>query len=113
VLHCVYIVEPPTLLDDLLEDSARIFHRHSGIIQRVFHDQWLQALGQEVARLQIADANANPARVEARARERLRGYRAALRQKRDELTRAEQERWDNRDRAARAYVAAMEPARAA
>ncbi len=33
-----YIPEPATLLEDLLEDSARVFHRHCAIIQRVFHE---------------------------------------------------------------------------
>jgi hypothetical protein len=96
VSYRVYIEEPPSLLDDLLEDSARRYHRHCAIIQRVFHERWLVAL-QEVA----GD------RVEARARERLRFVRAALREAEREMIREEAEARDARDAATRTYAAAL------
>ena len=47
----VYIVEPSTLLDSLLEDSLCLFHNRCAIIQRVFHAQWLTTLGEKIVRI--------------------------------------------------------------
>jgi small-conductance mechanosensitive channel len=108
--HRVYLVDPPTLLDDLLEDSARVYHRHVAIIQAIFHDQWLAALAQAVGEGQLRAPDAPPAQVEAAARERLRGYRRALAEKAREMMREQQDQRHARDRAIRAYVAAREGA---
>ena len=104
----VYIVEPPTLLDDLLEDSDRVFHHHCTIIQRVFHDRWLELVGEMVAREQIENPDANPCSVEARARDRLRPSRRSLREKQDMLIRKERTRRCQRDEAIRSYVASLQ-----
>ena len=110
MLHHVYLVDPPTLLDDLLEDSARVYHRHCAIIQAVFHAQWLQTLGDEVGKDQLRSPDAPPARVEAAARARLRGYRRALGEKAREMIREQHDRRLDRDRAIRAYVASLQTA---
>jgi len=96
VSYRVYIDEPPSLLDDLLEDSARCYHRHCAIIQRVFHERWLVAL-QEIAGDTVAP----------RARERLRRVRAALREAARQMIREEAEARDARNAAIRAYTAAL------
>src|SRR5438552_16708134 len=90
-LYHVYIGEPPTLLDDLLEDSARVFHHHCVIIQRVFHKRWLELVGEMVARVQIDNPNAKPSLVEARARDRLQAARLALREKQGGLIQEERD----------------------
>jgi hypothetical protein len=108
----VYIEEPPTLLDDLLEDSARRYHRHCAVIQRAFHERWLEALGEEVGRRQIERPDAAAALVEAWAREKLRPARAALRDAQREMIREEAEARAVRDAAIRAYVASQPAGRA-
>jgi hypothetical protein len=105
VPYHVYLVEPPTLLDDLLEDSARVYHRSCAVIQSVFHDQWLQTLGKEVGRQQLASPDAAAAEVEARARKRLAEYRLALRARAADMIREQRELRGERDRAIRAFVA--------
>jgi hypothetical protein len=111
VPYHVYVVEPPTLLDDLLEDSARVFHHHCVIIQRVFHDRWLELVGEMVAKGQIEDPDANPSVVESRARDRLRASRLALREKQGMLIQQERDRRSQRDAAIHAYVASLQSAR--
>jgi hypothetical protein len=96
---------PVRTLDDLLEDSARVFHHHCVIIQRVFHDRWLELVGEMVAKEQIKDPDANPSLVEARARDRLRASRLALREKQGTLIQQERDRRSQRDAAICAYVA--------
>jgi hypothetical protein len=103
-------VDPPTLLDDLLEDSARVYHHHCAVIQSVFHARWLERLGDEIGAGQLRFPDANPRLVEAEARKRLQGYRQALRQKAREMLRGQQDERLERDRAIRAYVAAREAA---
>jgi hypothetical protein len=106
VPYRVYIVEPPTLLDDLLEDSARRFHFHCAVVQRVFHERWLRALAEAVGRLQIERPDDPVALVEARARQGLTPLRAALRKAQREMLGEEALARAARDEAIRAYVAA-------
>ena len=101
----VTITEPTTLRDDLLEDSARVFHRHCAIIQRVFHERWLQLVGDLVGIAQIENPDANPALVEAWARNRLQDCRLALREKQDAFLEVERARRSERDAAIHAYAA--------
>jgi hypothetical protein len=110
VPYRVYIVEPPTLLDDLLEDSGRRYHHDCAVIQRVFHERWLKALWEKVGQEQIERPDDAPALVEARARESLRPLRAALREAQREMMREEGQARAARDEAIRAYVASL-PAR--
>ncbi len=105
MLYHVYIAEPPTLLDDLLEDSARVFHHHCGIIQRVFHERWLELVAELVGKEQLETPDEKPSKVEARAHERLRGVRAALREKQKLLIQKERNSQTVRDAAIRVYVA--------
>jgi hypothetical protein len=108
--HHVYIAEPPTLLDDLLEDSARVFHHQCVIIQRVFHQRWLQLVSETVGKEQIENPNDNPALVEARARERLRPVRLDLREKQGTLIQEQRDQHGQRDAAIRAYIASLQTA---
>src|SRR5438445_12030392 len=85
VQYHVSLVEPPTLLDDLLEDSGRHYHRCCAIIQQVFHDQWLKTLADEIGKEQIRCPQAAVALVQSRVRERLRACRLALRNKAAEM----------------------------
>lgn len=103
--HHVYIAEPPSLLDDLLEDSARVFHHHCVIIQRVFHERWLELVGERVGREQIDHPEANPALIEAQARRHLEPTRRLLREKQEMLIQTERGKRAERDAAIRAYVA--------
>ena len=104
----VYIGEPPSLLDDLLEDSARVFHHHCVIIQRVFHERWLELVGELVAKEQIEDPDAKPSLVEARARDRLVATRKVLREKQQMLIQQERDKRCQRDAAIQAYVASLQ-----
>src|SRR3979411_791051 len=97
VPYHVYIVEPPTLLDDLLEDSARVFHHHCVIIQRVFHERWLTLVGEMVGKEQIDNPDANPAKVGAHVRGRLRECRVALHAKRETMVQEERDKRTQRD----------------
>jgi hypothetical protein len=108
--HHVYIAEPPTLLDDLLEDSARVFHHHCVIIQRVFHKRWLQLVGEMVGKEQMESPNDNSLLVEARARERMQPVRLALREKQGTLIQEQRDLHCQRDAAIRAYVASLQRA---
>ena len=101
----VYIVDPPTLLDDLLEDSARVFHHHCVIIQRVFHERWLELVGERIGQEQIKDPDANPSVVEANARRFLQPTRKILREKQAMLIEQERDKRAQRDAAIRAYIA--------
>jgi hypothetical protein len=107
----VSITEPATLLEDLLEDSARIFHRHCAIIQCAFHDRWLQLVGEMVGAAQIENPDANPSLVEECARNRLRDCRLALREKQGIMIQEERDRRSERDSAINAYVASGQTAR--
>jgi hypothetical protein len=102
VLPCVSLVEVSTLLDDLLEDSDRIYHRHCALIQRAFHAQWLKTLGEETAWEQTRTPD--PDLAEAAARRRLQGCRQALREAAAEMIREQRQQQDARDRAIRAYA---------
>ena len=106
----VYLVEPPTLLDDLLEDSGRLYHRCCAIIQQVFHEQWLKTLADEVGKEQIRYPQTAAALVESRARQRLRNCRLALRQKAAEMILEQQSRRAERDRAISTFVATLHAA---
>jgi hypothetical protein len=107
VPYRVYIGEPPTLLDDLLEDSSRVYHGRCAVIQRAFHERWLETLGAAIGQEQIEHADDAPAAVEARARLRLRPVWVALRDgKRELILRQEAER-AARDEAISAYVASL------
>jgi len=108
VPYHVYIVEPPTLLDDLLEDSDRVFHHHCAIIQRVFHNRWLELLSEMVGKEQIENPDDNPSLVEARARDRLHAVRMALREKKEALIQEERDKRSQRDAAISAYVASLQ-----
>ncbi len=106
----VYIVDPPTLLDDLLEDSARVFHHHCVIIQRVFHERWLELVGEEVGKAQIKDPDANPSLIEANARRYLQPTRKLLREKQTMLIEQEGAKRAQRDAAIHAYIGARQAA---
>jgi hypothetical protein len=108
VHHHVYIVDPPTLLDDLLEDSARVFHHHCVIIQRVFHERWLELLGDCVGKEQIDNPDAKPSLVEAQARRHLQPTHKILREKQGLLIQQERDKRAQRDEAIHAYVAARQ-----
>lgn len=103
----VYIAEPPTLLDDLLEASAQRFHGRCAIVQRVFHEQWLKSLAEAIAREQIEHLDAPAALVEARARQRLRPVWEALRQGKRDMIREQESERAARDEAIRAYVRSL------
>ena len=103
----VYIGEPPTLLDGLLEDSGSLFNKCCAIIQRVFHEQWLTTLGEKIGEEQIEHPDDPPAQVEARVREYLRKCRLALQEKQRELIREIGEARALRDEAIRAYVGSL------
>jgi hypothetical protein len=107
----VYIGEPPTLLDDLLEDSARLYHHHCAIIQRVFHERWLTALAEKIGEEQIEHPDDAPAAVEARVRGCLCSVRAALREGQREMIREQAEARAARDQAIRAYVSSLDARR--
>jgi hypothetical protein len=107
----VYIMEPTTLLDDLLEDSARVFHRQCAVIQLKFHDRWLQLVGELVGITQIENPDANPSLVAACARSRLQACRLLLRKKQGVLIQEERDRRSERDAAIHAYVASVQTAR--
>ncbi|MBY0229880.1 MAG: hypothetical protein K2W96_11415 [Gemmataceae bacterium] len=100
----VYIAEPPTLLDDLLEASLRLFHNRCAVIQRVFHAQWLKALGQRLEQERAIHPNGCPEMLEARAREWLSLCRALLREKQAEMLQGQADERKRRDEAIRAYV---------
>ena len=106
----VYLVEPPTLLDDLLEDSGRLYHRCCAIIQQVFHDQWRKTLADEVGKEQLRYPQAAAAVVESRVRQRLRNCRLALRQKAAEMIHEQHVKLADRDRAIGAFVATVQAA---
>ena len=53
MLPCCRPVDPLPLLEDLLEDSARIYHRHCALVQRIFHARWLALLGSNAYDLAI------------------------------------------------------------
>ncbi len=105
--HCVYLIQPPSLLDDLLEDSARIYHRHCAVIQSAFHEQWLTMLDQELATERERCPGASDGWIESQVRGRLEEYRVALRRRADELIAEERGHRDHRDSAIRAYVSAQ------
>jgi hypothetical protein len=105
VPYHVYLVDPPTLLDDLLEASLRLCHNRCAIIQRVFHEHWLEVLGRRVGDEQIRTPDERPTAVEARARDALRLCRQVMRDKEREMIRDEEGRRVSRDQAIRTYVA--------
>jgi hypothetical protein len=107
VPYHTYICEPPTLLDDLLEVSARLYHNRCAVIQRAFHQEWLKALGEKVGEEQIERPDDPVALVEARARESLRTLRTALREGQREMIREQEAARAARDQAIRAYVASL------
>jgi hypothetical protein len=90
-----------SLLEDLLEASASLYHRHVATIQRVFVEQYLQTLRDRIAQ--------NP-RFRA---ERLEAYRQALREKQEEMILEQSELRRERDAKIHAYVAALEQPREA
>jgi hypothetical protein len=100
-------VECLTLLDDLLADSDRIYHRNVTIIQKVFHEQFLNTVGEYVGREQVASPLTPPALVEALVCGRLSQYRQELRQVQAGLIAEEREKRVGRDRAIHAYVASL------
>jgi hypothetical protein len=103
----VYIGEPPTLLDDLLEDSESLFQKCCAIVQRVFHEQWLTTLGEKIGEEQAAHPDEPPAVVEGRALDNLRVCRLALLEKQREMIRMHEESRAARDEAIRAYVGSL------
>jgi hypothetical protein len=105
--HAVYLVQPPTLLDDLLEDSARIYHRHCAVIQSAFHEQWVGTIDQELAAERERCPGASEGWIESQVRGRLEDYRVALRRRGDELIAEERGRRDERDAAIRNYVGTL------
>ncbi|MFO0843559.1 MAG: hypothetical protein U0797_14340 [Gemmataceae bacterium] len=100
----VYITEPPTLLEDLLEDSARLYHNRCAVTHRVFHVEWLKQLAEAVAREQAKRPGDQTAEVERRARRRLAYVRQALREGRKVLLGELERERSARDQAIRAFV---------
>ena len=103
----VYIGDPPTLLDDLLEDSESLFQKCCAIVQRVFHEQWLVTLAERIGEEQIEHPDDPAAQVEGRARDSLRECRAALHEKQREMIHMHGEARDARNAAIRAYVVSL------
>lgn len=103
----VYVVEQPTLLDDLLEDSDRLFHHRSAIIQQAFHEQWLKSLGEAIGQEQIEHADDKPALVELRARQRLQGCWRALHREQRVMIENEVIARGERNQAIKDYVASL------
>ena len=103
----VYIGDPPTLLDNLLEDSASLFHKCWAVVQRIFHEQWLTTLGEKIGEEQLHHPNDPPAEIEARVRQYLRPCRVALREKQRELIGELETERARRDEAIHAYVASL------
>ena len=99
LIHC------PTLLDDLLEDSARVYHHHCAIIQSIFHKEWLKRLEDEIGKEQIESPDDKPALIESRVRQRLQPSRHALHKAAREMIREQRDKWTARDAAILAYVA--------
>ena len=97
--------ERHALLNDLLEDSERLYHRNVTTIQKVFHAQWLKTVGEYVGRVQMEFPEEPPALVEAAVRSRLSAYRQELRRVQAVLIAQEREQRDGRERGIRAYVA--------
>ena len=85
---------PGSLLTDLLEDSAGLYHRDVAIIQRVFAEQYFQTLA------------ARRAGNRWFAEENLHGYRQALKSKQDELVLAQRCLRQQRDANIHAFVTA-------
>jgi hypothetical protein len=107
-----YLVTPPaaecpTLLDDLLADSERLYHRHVTIIQKAFHEQWLQTVRDQAGREPSVFAGESPAQIEARVRDRLSIYRQELRRRQAGLIAEEREQRAGREQGIRAYVASV------
>jgi hypothetical protein len=103
-------VDNVPLLEELLDVSARIYHRNVATIQRVFHERWLELLHAAIGRDQIEEPDAKPALVEARARDGLSLIRRALREKQAALMREERNQRALRDRGIRRYVASLDAA---
>jgi hypothetical protein len=97
----------PALLEDLLDASARLYHRHVAIIQRVFHDQWLDTVRDQVSREPVVIQGETPAQIETRVRDRLILYRQELRRRQASLIAEEREKRANRDQAIRTYVSSL------
>jgi hypothetical protein len=112
-MYHVYIVDPPTLLDDLLEASLRLCHNRCAIVQRVFHEHWLEVLGRRIGIEQIKTPDERPTAVEARAREALKLCRQVMRDKERQMIRDEECRRATRDAAIRTYVAGRQTTTAA
>ena len=104
MLDCLS-AEAPCLLQDLLEDSARVYHHSCAVIQSAFHDKWLKKLEEAIAKERIRFPDDYPARLEARVRARMQGCRQSLRKAARALIREQQEQQAKRDRAIRDYVA--------
>ncbi|MGL4552031.1 MAG: hypothetical protein ACRC33_12700 [Gemmataceae bacterium] len=113
MLYHVNLVDPPTLIEGLLEASLRLFHNRSAVIQRVFHEHCMEVLGRAVGEEQIERPDDRPAAVEARARGSLRECRRVMGQRQREMIRDEHERRAARDAAIRAYVAGRQTRAAA
>ena len=99
--------ERHALLNDLLEDSERLYHRNVTTIQKVYHAHWLKIVGEYVGRVQIEFPDEPPALVEAEVRSRLAPYRQDLRRVQSVLIAKEWELRAQRDRAIHCYVASL------
>jgi hypothetical protein len=100
--------ERHALLNGLLEDSERLYHRNVTTIQKVFHAHWLKTVGEYVGRVQAEFPDEPPALVEAAIRSRLSDYRQELRRVQAVLIAQEREQHTGRDRGIRAYVASVQ-----
>jgi hypothetical protein len=107
MLHCFCPVDTAALLEDLLETSAVLYHKHVALIQKVFTDQWFQDLHEQIGRDQLEAPDAPPALVEACARKRLAHVRVALHRRQAELIRQKKAERAARDQAIHAYVESL------
>jgi hypothetical protein len=99
--------ECTNLLNDLLEDSERLYHRRVATIQKAVHEQWLHTVRDQASREPSVFPGETPAKIEARVCERLTMYRQELRRRQAGLIAEEREQRASRERGIRAYVASL------
>lgn len=103
----VYISEPPTLLEDLLEDSARLYHNRCAIAHRVFHAEWLKRLAEAITRERSRHPNDPHEEAQRQARRHLKYVHRALNEGRKELLAELERERVSRDQAIRTFVSSF------
>jgi hypothetical protein len=107
-----YLVAPSAaesnaLLNDLLESSERLYHRHVTNIQKAIYSQWLHTVRDQVSREPAVFPEETPAQIEARVCERLAMFRKELRGRQAALIAEQREQLVGRNRGIHAYVASL------